>query len=169
MRSAISARGSVPEPSCPGGDVTPPAYGRDVNVEREHEMRESLRSVAEGGAVTVPIAAGGVAHRPHLVVLDGGAGTADRVRLLGIVAGIVVLAVVMFTLGAMIGARTSEAAAPPEIVGTATVAPGGTLWDIAVTHAPDGTDPRAYLEELRRVNGLGSDIAPWTVVLLPAP
>ncbi len=52
--------------------------------------------------------------------------------------------------------------------GQVTVAPGQTLWDIAVTHAPRGSDPRAYLLRLRQRNGLDMDPVPaWTVVLLP--
>lgn len=57
-----------------------------------------------------------------------------------------------------------------EVVGHVTVAPGQTLWDVAVTHAPPGTDPRVYLTRLREANGLDSRLVPaWTVVLLPAP
>ncbi|MFN2556920.1 MAG: hypothetical protein ABR592_08620 [Nitriliruptorales bacterium] len=51
-----------------------------------------------------------------------------------------------------------------------TVAPGQTLWDIAVAHTPPGSDPRAYLLQLREANGLdGRPVPAWTVVLLPRP
>lgn len=51
-----------------------------------------------------------------------------------------------------------------------TVAPGQTLWDIAVAHAPAGTDPRSYLLRMRDVNGLdGRPVPAWTVVFLPRP
>lgn len=50
------------------------------------------------------------------------------------------------------------------------VAPGQTLWDIAVAHAPPGSDPRAYLLQLRQANGLdGRAVPAWTVLLLPEP
>lgn len=51
-----------------------------------------------------------------------------------------------------------------------TVAPGQTLWDIAVAHAPPGTDPRAYLQRVRDVNALDRRPVPaWTVVFIPRP
>lgn len=57
----------------------------------------------------------------------------------------------------------------PDIAGHATVAPGQTLWDVAVTNAPEGVDPRTYLSRIRDVNDLdGSSVPAWTVVLLPA-
>ncbi|MDQ3932729.1 MAG: hypothetical protein M3252_07830 [Actinomycetota bacterium] len=55
-----------------------------------------------------------------------------------------------------------------DTMGRITVAPGQTLWDIAVAHAPPGTDPRSYLLRLRAVNGLdGRPVPAWTVVFLP--
>lgn len=57
----------------------------------------------------------------------------------------------------------------PDVAGHATVAPGQTLWDVAVEHAPDSVDPRTYLARIRTVNGLdGTYVPAWTVVLLPA-
>lgn len=51
-----------------------------------------------------------------------------------------------------------------------TVAPGQTLWDIAVAHAPPDSDPRSYLLRLREANGLdGRSVPAWTVVILPTP
>lgn len=51
-----------------------------------------------------------------------------------------------------------------------TVAPGQTLWDIAVAQAPPGSDPRSYLLRLREANGLDARHVPaWTVVILPHP
>ncbi len=74
------------------------------------------------------------------------------------------LVVALFT-----GARAGEA----HLVSSGTrghvmVAPGQTLWDIAVAHAPPGSDPRAYLLQLRHANGLdGRAVPAWTVLLLP--
>lgn len=73
---------------------------------------------------------------------------------------------VLATGGAGAGADPQQ----PAIVGSATVEPGQTLWDVAVAHAPHGSDPRAYLTKIRDVNEVDAgSIRPWTVVLLPAP
>lgn len=52
---------------------------------------------------------------------------------------------------------------PVEVV----LAPGDTLWDVAVHHAPPGTDPRAYLAALRQHNGVGPALPAWAVLELP--
>ncbi len=52
--------------------------------------------------------------------------------------------------------------------GHAVVEPGQTLWEVAASNAPEGTDTRAYLQDLKELNGLaGGEVAAWTVVLLP--
>jgi hypothetical protein len=119
--------------------------------------------------VRLPSVPDGTSHTRRLVAIAGGRRAAAR-RRAATIAAVAALAVVMFLLGALVGSRSGEASPEaPAVVGTATVTPGGTLWDIAVTHAPAGTDPRAYLEEIQRLNGLRGEVAPWTVVLLPAP
>lgn len=78
------------------------------------------------------------------------------------------LAVLALALG--LGAATADAGpATPELAGSAVVAPGQTLWQLAVEHAPAGADPRAYLASIQEVNDLGGGpLPPWTVILLPA-
>lgn len=50
----------------------------------------------------------------------------------------------------------------------AVVRPGETLWGVAVEHTRG--DPRAYVQRLRELNGLGDGPVPaWTVVRLPPP
>lgn len=65
-------------------------------------------------------------------------------------------------------APVAASQAPQTTVRAVTIAPGDTLWEVAVAHAPAGTDPRAYLARLRELNGFdGSQVPAWTVVLLP--
>jgi LysM repeat protein len=57
------------------------------------------------------------------------------------------------------------ASAPAEVV----VVPGDTLWSIAERVAP-GRDPRAVVDQLRRINGLPSgEVAAGQRLLLRAP
>lgn len=78
------------------------------------------------------------------------------------------LAAVIVVLVGLAGAGTGQADTAG-VAGHAVVEPGQTLWDIAVTEAPAGSDPRVYLEDLLRVNGFAEASVPaWTVVLLPA-
>ena len=101
-------------------------------------------------------------------------GRVDRQRAVFVRRRILVAAAVLMTvlvlslgIGAVgVGARTGEA----EVAGTVTVAPGETLWEVAVSTAPDGVDPRQQLAEIRELNGLSpSEVRAWTVVLIPAP
>ncbi|MDP8929765.1 MAG: hypothetical protein M3O70_14640 [Actinomycetota bacterium] len=85
---------------------------------------------------------------------------------LGLTFAVVGLVVALAAAGG--GAQADPAHS--DVVGHVTVAPGQTLWGIAVAHAPAGTDPRAYLLRLRDVNGLdGRPVPAWTVVFLPHP
>lgn len=75
---------------------------------------------------------------------------------------------VMVLLGAVRGALAEPAV--PVAAGHVVLAPGETLWDVAVRSAPTGVDPREQLDVLRRLNGFGSaTLDAWTVVLIPAP
>ncbi len=107
--------------------------------------------------------------RPALRVIEGGAlARARRRRWLGVAA---ILAAVVLGSALLAGAVTvapAVQASSPQAVATATVEPGQTLWDVAVGHAPPDTDPRAYLEQIERLNGFDGPVRPWTVVLLPA-
>ncbi|MDP9022216.1 MAG: hypothetical protein M3N57_05830 [Actinomycetota bacterium] len=109
-------------------------------------------------------ATGEVAGRPALTVIEGGR-HAQRTRVTVAVAMLVCL---LLTLAWSRVAAVADAERPL-VAGTATVGPGQTLWDVALTHAPAGSDPRGYLQRLRAVNLLApGEVAPWTVVLLPA-
>lgn len=83
---------------------------------------------------------------------------------------VVGMALVLLVALAIVGVgRIAATAGPEELVGGHdVVAPGETLWDLAAEHAPRGTDPRGYLEEVIELNGFDRTSVPaWTVVLLP--
>jgi hypothetical protein len=108
------------------------------------------------------MSAGTTATRRHPPLLR----PALRRHPLGLLCAVLGLVVALLSAG---GGAEAELARP-EVVGRVTVAPGQTLWDVAITHAPTGTDPRVYLARLREANGLdGRSVPAWTVVLLPAP
>jgi hypothetical protein len=90
---------------------------------------------------------------------------ARRRRLLVLVAGAVLVA----ALGGL-GLRAAAAPEAPAAAGHVVLAPGETLWEVAVRTAAPGVDPRAQLRDLVLLNDLDPAVAPaaWTVVLLPA-
>ena len=47
------------------------------------------------------------------------------------------------------------------------VQPGDTLWEIAQEHRPDFVGIRNYVNLMKRVNGMDSDIQPGQVLLIP--
>ncbi|HEV2784868.1 MAG TPA: hypothetical protein VGV67_00655 [Solirubrobacteraceae bacterium] len=119
----------------------------------------------------------GTTSRPHLhLVSDDAApsvpgGTRTRPPRARIVAAIVAV-VLLSILVALNGAahRADALDVTPSVVGHAVVAPGESLWTVAVEHAPPGTDPRRYLAQVQELNDLEDAAVPaWTVVLLPGP
>lgn len=80
------------------------------------------------------------------------------------------LLVVLVTLtGTALGRIGAEAELADPVAGHVVLAPGDTLWEVAVSSAPAGVDPREQLEAIRELNGFDAGShAPWTVVLLPA-
>jgi len=83
---------------------------------------------------------------------------------------VVVVALLAFTtlLTMSIGRVGASAELADPVAGHAVVAPGDTLWEVAVDTAPNGVDPREQLAAIQDLNGLdGSALAPWSVVLLP--
>ncbi len=73
-----------------------------------------------------------------------------------------VVAVLAFALYAGAGAGAEQATVPH------TVAPGETLWDIAVENTLPGEDPRSKVEEIREANDLsGSTIHPGMTLEVP--
>lgn len=78
--------------------------------------------------------------------------------------------VLLVTLAAMAlgGSRAGAELADP-VAGHVVVAPGETLWDVAVATAPAGVDARDQVRRIQELNGLdGADLAVWTVLLIPA-
>lgn len=85
------------------------------------------------------------------------------------VGAVLVLVVLVFLVTVAVGRVGAEAELADPVGGHAVVEPGSSLWAVAVETAPPGADPRAQLDAIRDLNGIrGSDIAAWTVVLLPA-
>lgn len=86
-------------------------------------------------------------------------------RRVTVVAGLVVA---VFVLGMVVGRVGASADLEQSTVGHDVVAPGETLWDVAVRTAPGDTDTRRHLEHLREVNGIeSSHVDAWTVVAIP--
>ncbi len=108
---------------------------------------------------------------PHLAEREAAAARArGRVylrRRLTVVAGFLAF---VLALALLLGGRGADANVElPPVAGHAVVEPGMSLWEIAQDHAPAGSDPRAYLDQLIDLNDLSSGSVPaWTVVLLPA-
>lgn len=79
------------------------------------------------------------------------------------------LAVMVLVLTAGIGGLGAQAQLEDPVAGSVVIAPGETLWDVAVASAPEGVDARRQLEAIRQLNGIeGSQVRAWQVVLLPA-
>lgn len=131
-------------------------------------MNQAMGSLAFGGVPAGAPETDAPPRRPQLRVITGGrhpAAVRRRRALVSLLAGLTI--VVAAVGGRALASPTEEA--PTPVAGHATIAPGETLWDVAVANAPAGTDPRAYLEQLRRLNGIDdAPIPAWTVVLLPA-
>lgn len=78
------------------------------------------------------------------------------------------LVVLLAVAGVVLGRLTAGAGPTDAVSGHVVVAPGQTLWDVAVEHAPAGTDHRAYLDQIMQLNGYDGSVQAWEVVLLPA-
>lgn len=88
-----------------------------------------------------------------------------RRRLALMLAFALVVAAAMLVLG---GSDAGAELADP-VAGHVVVAPGETLWDVAVDSAPAGVDAREQVRAIRELNGLdGAALPAWTVLLLPA-
>jgi hypothetical protein len=60
--------------------------------------------------------------------------------------------------GVLVGTLLMGGATPaarPGAPASVVVKPGQTLWEIAGRYAPDGTDMRAYIDAVARLNDLG--------------
>lgn len=82
---------------------------------------------------------------------------------------LLVLVGALLALGAAIGGVGALAELEDPVAGHVVVAPGDTLWEVAVATAEEGVDPRAQLAAIQELNGLaGGEVEAWTVLLLPA-
>lgn len=121
------------------------------------------------GAHPAPAADGGdpTGPRRHLRLVTPPPTRASRWRRR--VGAVLVLATLLVLLVAAIGGMGASADLEDRVAGHVVLEPGDTLWGIAVASAPDDVDPRAYLAEIKDLNGFdNSRVDPWTVVLLPA-
>lgn len=82
-------------------------------------------------------------------------------------AGLAAVALAVVGLTIFGGGQEATAPAAPQGKQIATVQPGDTLWDIAERHAPEGMDPRAYVDFLVRANDIGAVLQPGMKLRLP--
>ncbi len=68
-------------------------------------------------------------------------------------------------LGVLLGGGTGHSG--PTSRKAITVQAGQTMWDIAERHAPDGMDPRAYIDALEDLNGLDGTLPAGARIELP--
>lgn len=130
---------------------------------------EVLRGAALAGRSQGPVPAASARRRGtparHRAAGRISRATALRRRLVAL-AGLVLLLTLLTVAVGRVGA---EAELADRVAGHAMLAPGDTLWDVAVSSAPDGVDPREQLAAIRTLNGFeGASVDAWTVVLLPA-
>lgn len=84
-----------------------------------------------------------------------------------LLASTLVLAVLLGAFFAVTALR-SEAAGPAPLEATVVVAPGETVWDIAVEYLPEGQRAHAYVAAVLRHNDLDAASVPaGTVLRLP--
>lgn len=84
-----------------------------------------------------------------------------RTALVATALGLIV--VFLLATGPRGSAPASKASAPRAV----TVQQGDTLWGLAEAYAPDGIDPRAYVDLLTEVNGLDSGLRAGMRIRLP--
>jgi hypothetical protein len=88
-----------------------------------------------------------------------------------VVAVLVPVAVLAMVRAAAGAARPGPAGRTAAVapVNTVRVAPGDTLWSIAMRHAPAGTDPRPWIFRTAALNGVhDAELAPGEILRLPA-
>lgn len=79
------------------------------------------------------------------------------------VVGLATVIVSIFASGPDGTAPASAPGAPHAVV----IQPGQTLWDIAERYAPEGIDPRAYVDSLSRLNELDGALVSGAQIRLP--
>ena len=133
---------------------------------RDDRVRDDRVGRGRAAPAPAPHAPAEPADAPRLRIVAPPRRRGLRPRRRAVVACVTVLVAV-----ALLGAARGVLAQPEVAVaaGHVVLAPGETLWDVAVRSAPAGVDPREQLEAIRRLNGFGSTaLDAWTVVLIPA-
>jgi nucleoid-associated protein YgaU len=87
-----------------------------------------------------------------------------RRRRMGVAAVIVTTSIALMFAGGPASVSTAGARKTPRAV---VVQPGQTLWSLAARHAGDGVDPRAYVDAILALNGLGSPPEAGARIRLP--
>lgn len=129
--------------------------------------RDAARTVPRGTTPLAPVRRQATSDAPVRSVPPGRRPPAAVLRRRR-VAAVVVLALVVSLAAALIGRWGAEADPSERIAGHVVVAPGDTLWDVAVATTPTGRDAREHLAAIRDLNGLGGGpLAPWTVIAIP--
>ena len=82
-------------------------------------------------------------------------------------AGLAAVALAVVGLTIFGGGQEATAPAAQKTKRVAIVSPGDTLWDIAERHAPEGMDPRVYVDFLIRANDVGAVLQPGMRLRLP--
>ena len=82
-------------------------------------------------------------------------------------AGLAAVAIAVVGMTLLGGGKEAVAPAAPESRRVAVVQPGETLWDLAERNAPEGMDPRAYVDFLVRANDIGPVLQAGTKIRLP--
>jgi len=88
---------------------------------------------------------------------------ARRRRTATVAAGLGLIVVFLLATGPSGSAPASAPGAPRAV----TVHAGDTLWSLAEAHAPQGMDPRAYVDVLEDLNDLDGGLAIGMRVKLP--
>jgi Tfp pilus assembly protein FimV len=76
-------------------------------------------------------------------------------------------AVVLVVAATLAGGGVADTAPTRGTPRTVLVQPGDTLWGIADEFAPDGTDPREYVDALVELNGLEGGLQAGARLRLP--
>jgi LysM repeat protein len=94
-----------------------------------------------------------------------------RTRVVVLLTSVALALALLLAVAVAARAEGPAVATPDDITYvTHTVRVGDTLWDIAMAHAPEGSDVRNFVFDLKTVNGLEtSNIQPGQVLHIPVP
>ena len=118
--------------------------------------QEELQVQAPGIVLRFP-AEGAAARLRRQRLIEGRRRLAILISALAIVLGVV--------LGG--GGEGVAVASKPGAPRTVVLQPGDTLWSVATQYAPDGVDPRAYVDALERINGVDGGVRAGMQLTLP--